>query len=123
MTQAAAVAAAVAVVLCLIPSRRSALLAGLVLLAAAEAVLVRSLVPSHDLQRAVASPARIAALVCGLAVLGAVAVLFERWPAIVPVVALAAAPFRVPVTLGSQDAFLLLPLYVVLAAAGLALIL
>jgi outer membrane protein assembly factor BamB/O-antigen ligase len=123
VTQAAAVAAAVAVVLCLVPSRRSALLAGLVLLAVTEAVLVRSLVPSHDLARAVSSHARIGALVAGLAVLGGLAVLFERWPGVVPVVLLAAAPFRVPVTLGSQDAFLLLPLYAVLAAAGLALIL
>ena len=35
---------------------------------------------------------------------------------------LLAAPFRIPVELGSQDAFLLLPLYVVLAAASLALL-
>jgi outer membrane protein assembly factor BamB/O-antigen ligase len=122
MTAGAAIVAAVAVVLCLVPSRRSALLAGLVLLAAAEGVLVHSLVPSHDLERAVASPARVAALVLGLGVLGGVALLFARYPAFVPVIMLAAAPFRLPVTLGSQDAFLLLPLYFVLAAAGLALI-
>jgi len=36
-------------------------------------------------------------------------------------VLLAAAPFRLPVGLGDQDAFLLLPLYVVLAATAVAL--
>jgi outer membrane protein assembly factor BamB len=123
MTAVAAVLAAVAVFLCLVPARRSALLVGLVLLAVAEGVLLHSLVPSHDLERAVASPARIAALLLGLGVVSGIALVFARYPAFVPVVILAAAPFRVPVTLGSQDAFLLLPLYVVLAAAGLALIL
>jgi outer membrane protein assembly factor BamB len=122
MTQAAAVAAAVAVFLCLVPARRSLLLAGLVLLAAAEAVILRSLVPSHDLAHAVSSPLRVAALVVGVGFVGALALVFVRRPGWVPVVVLAAAPFRVPFTLGDQDAFLLVPLYVVLAAAGLALI-
>jgi O-antigen ligase len=56
----------------------------------------------------------------GAAVAGAWA--FVRYPATVPVALLLAAPFRLPVELGSQDAFLLLPLYVVLAAASLALL-
>ena len=58
-------------------------------------------------------------LVLGLAALTAA---FIRYPAIVPVAVVLAAPFRVPVTLGDQKAFLLLPLYAVLAAAALALI-
>jgi O-antigen ligase len=40
----------------------------------------------------------------------------------VPVALLAAAPFRIPVDLGSQHAFLLVPLYVVLAGASVALL-
>ena len=39
------------------------------------------------------------------------AVPFARYPAVVPVAMLAAAPFRVPVQLGAEAAFLLLPLY------------
>ena len=43
-----------------------------------------------------------------------------RRPAVVPVALLAVAPFRIPIQLGKQDAFLLLPLYLVLAASVLA---
>ena len=42
-------------------------------------------------------------------------------PAAVPVALLAVAPVRIPVKLAGEEAFLLLPLYVVLAAAALAL--
>ena len=52
-------------------------------------------------------------------VLGAVPLV--RYPAIVPVALLAVAPFRIPVELGDEEAFLLLPLYLVLAASVLAL--
>ena len=55
-----------------------------------------------------------------LAVVGAA--LFVRFPLVVPVALAVAAPFRVPVTLGGQEAFLLVPLYGVLAAAGLAFV-
>jgi outer membrane protein assembly factor BamB len=122
MTAGAAVAAAVAVCLCLLPRRREALLAGLALLAVAEAILARSLVPAHDLHRAVATPLHVAAILLGLGCVAGLAAVLRRRPAWVPVVVLAAAPFRIPVTLGDQDAFLLVPLYVVLAAAAVALI-
>jgi hypothetical protein len=46
---------------------------------------------------------------------------FVRYPAAAPVALLVVAPFRLSVGLGSQEAFLLLPLYVVLAAAAAAL--
>jgi len=46
----------------------------------------------------------------------------RRFAAVVPVVLLVAAPFRLPVDLGRQHAFLLLPLYAVLASACLALL-
>src|SRR5581483_3981246 len=51
MTPGAALAACAAVFLCLVPRSRLALLGGLALLAAAEAVLARSLVPAHVLQQ------------------------------------------------------------------------
>jgi hypothetical protein len=44
-----------------------------------------------------------------------------RYPAVWPVVLLAAAPFRILLDVGSQRAFLLVPLYGALAATGLAL--
>ena len=122
MTAGAALAAAVAVCLCLLPRRREAFLAGLALLTVAEAILARSLVPAHDLHQAFTSPLRVAAILAGLVCIAGLAAVLHRWPAWVPVLVLAAAPFRIPVTLGSQDAFLLVPLYVVLAAAALALI-
>jgi hypothetical protein len=49
------------------------------------------------------------------------AILLVRYPAIVPVALVAAAPFRIPITLGEEEAFLLLPLYFVLAASVVAL--
>src|SRR5688572_29075361 len=101
--------------------RRFQLVGGLALLAAAETMLLVALLPRDDLER-LASVEGIAALVVGALAATAGAWAFVRWPAVVPVALLLAAPFRIPVELGSQDAFLLLPLYVVLAAASLALI-
>jgi O-antigen ligase len=48
------------------------------------------------------------------------AVLFSRRKAFLPLVALAALPFRVPVEAGGQTANLLVPLYLVIAAGALA---
>jgi uncharacterized membrane protein len=45
-----------------------------------------------------------------------------RWPWLLPLCALAAAPVRVPVHLGGQEAFLLVPLYAVIACAWLVLV-
>jgi O-antigen ligase len=62
----------------------------------------------------------------GAAVAGAlgavvIAVLFRRWPWLVPVSALACAPARIPVHVGSTDANLLVPLYAVIAGAAVLL--
>jgi O-antigen ligase len=101
--------------------RRAQLLAGFVLLAAAIAMLVVALLPSDDLEQLVSAKG-LAALVVGVGAAVGGAWAFVRYQATVPVALLLAAPFRLPVELGSQDAFLLLPLYVVLAAASLALL-
>ncbi len=118
---AAPVGAAGAVLVLLGPARRTQLAVGFVLLAVAMAMLVVALLPSDDLDRLVSAKG-LAALVVGAGAAVAGAWAFVRYPTTVPVVLLLAAPFRLPVELGSQDAFLLLPLYVVLAAASLALL-
>ena len=118
---AALAGAAGAALVILGPPRRLQLVAGLTLLAAADAMLIVALLPRDDLER-LASAEGVAALVVAALAAGAGAWAFVRRPSVVPVALLLAAPFRIPVELGSQDAFLLLPLYVVLAAASLALV-
>jgi putative inorganic carbon (HCO3(-)) transporter len=121
LAQTAALLGAGGSVLVLVPRARAALVTGFVMLAAAEACLAVALVPRTDLSR-LDRPLRLAALAAvALAVTGLGAAL-ARYPAAVPVVLLLAAPFRLPVDLGSQHAFLLLPLYGVLAASSLALL-
>ncbi len=96
-------------------------LIGLGLLGAATGGLAWSLVGDEDVGLLLHDPAGIGLIVIGAAVAIALAVPLARYPAVVPVAMLAAAPFRVPVQLGAEEAFLLLPLYLVIAAAVLAL--
>ncbi|MDO9410299.1 O-antigen ligase, partial [Patulibacter sp.] len=66
-------------------------------------------------------PVLAAAVVGGLALLGAGAWAFRRWPAAVPLAVAFVLPFRVPLDLGDgQPVNLLLPLYLVTGAAALA---
>ena len=60
-------------------------------------------------------PAAVVAVAC----LVAAAAAFQRWPWAFAVACVLAAPVRIPVHFGSQDAKLLLPLYGVLAAGAL----
>jgi O-antigen ligase len=120
LAQVAAVIGAASSVLVLVPRRRSVLLAGFVALTVTEAMLAVALIPRSDLERLVHRPVLLAGVgFAALVVLGLTAV-FVRRPEIVPIAFLLAAPFRIPVNLGSQHAFLLLPFYGVLAAAALA---
>ena len=122
LAQIGAVLGALGSMVVLLWSARVLLFAGFAVLAAAELMLAYALVPGSDLDALVSSPARagaVALLVVGVVLLAAA---FVRFPAVTPVVLLVAAPFRVPVTLGRQEAFLLVPLYVVIAAAVLALL-
>jgi O-antigen ligase len=107
--------------LALVPRTRAALLAGLASLAAGMAVLGYALVPGKDVDVLVSSPARIGAVVVAAVALVGVGLAVARRPAIVPVLALMAAPFRVKVELGTSEAFLLIPLYAVLVVAVVAL--
>jgi O-antigen ligase len=122
LAQTAALLGAAGSALVILPRPRPVpVVLGIGLLAAAEVLLAIALLPRHDLER-FASPAGAVALVGSAVVAVAAGWLFVRQPAIVPVALLAAAPFRLPVDLGSQHAFLLVPLYLVLAAASLALV-
>jgi O-antigen ligase len=62
----------------------------------------------------------VVGVVAGLAVLGALAVLFDRRPWAFPLAAAFAIPFRVPIASGGSTANLLVPLYVVVGAGALA---
>jgi hypothetical protein len=121
LAEAAALAGAVAAPLVLLARTGLAFAMGVLLLAAAEAGLAFALVPDQ-ISAAVASPARVGASFAGLLVLGGLAALFVCIPACVPAVLLAAAAVRIPLTVSGEEAFLLVPLYGVLAAAALALL-
>jgi hypothetical protein len=128
VAQLAALGGALGAALLLLARERLMLFGGLGLLALAEAGLVFDL---SDEGRRI-SP-KLAAL--GAAVVLAMAVgaaIFVRWPVLVTPVVLAAAPFRPPLSFGSEHRYYvgvasagqlgrLLPLYGVLGAAALAL--
>ena len=127
--QLAAVVGAIGSVLALLARGRVMLLAGLVLLALAEAGLAYSL-GSGPLDR-LGGAGGAAAAVLGVVTVGVAAAVLARRPVFVPVAVLVAAPFRPPVSFGGEGFPLeiaddgrlgrLLPLYFVLAAAGVAL--
>lgn len=120
LAEAAAAVGAVGAVLVLLARGRWSLLAGLAVVTAAEAALAVALVPAGDLDT-LGSPRGAAALAFGAVLVAALTVLLVRRPALTLPALLVVAPFRIPVDVGSQEAFLLVPLYAVLAAAGLAL--
>jgi hypothetical protein len=117
----AALVGALGAALALLPRGRAFPLVGLVLLGAATGGLAWSLVGHDDLELLVTRPTGIALVGVGVVATVLCAVPLVRYPAILPVALLVAAPFRVPVELGDEEAFLLLPLYLVIAAAALAL--
>src|SRR3954449_4648406 len=120
LAHAAAVVGAFGAAATLLARERLALLGGLVTLVAAEAGLGYASVPDAP-ERLTDSTVRIGALGVAILLWAGVAALFVRYPAAAPVALLVVAPFRLTVGLGSQEAFLLLPLYGVLAAAAGAL--
>jgi putative inorganic carbon (HCO3(-)) transporter len=119
LAQVAAVVGAAGSILVLLMRQRLVLVGGFAVLAAAEAMLAVALIPGEDLER-LQRPLVVAGLVVIVLAGLALAAAFVRWPTLIPVALLLAAPFRIPVDLGSQHAFLLVPLYGVLAAATLA---
>ncbi|MDX6616235.1 MAG: hypothetical protein QOD60_1326, partial [Solirubrobacterales bacterium] len=71
---------------------------------------------SHVRDRPLELAAIVVALVGGLGVL---AVAFSRWPLLLPLALIAVLPFRIPVDTGSETSYLLIPLYLVIAAGVL----
>jgi hypothetical protein len=117
--QIAALGGALGAVLVILGRGRVAPLAGFALLGAAVALLGWSLA-GDEVDLLLTRPAGIALLAAGSAAAVLIAVPLARYPAAVPVALLAVAPFRIPVEVGDEEAFLLLPLYLVLAGSVLA---
>jgi putative inorganic carbon (hco3(-)) transporter len=65
----------------------------------------------------------VALLALGLVVVVALAAIFRRWPTLMPLAVVFALPFRVPLHAGGDTANLLVPLYLVIAGAVLAVLL
>jgi O-antigen ligase len=104
--------AAVGLALLFVGARRELRLAGLAAWAGGCALLAAYLAPTGH------TKVYAAAAVVGAAGAVAIAVLFRRWPWLLAVSALACAPVRIPVHVGSTDANLLLPLYAVVGGAA-----
>jgi putative inorganic carbon (HCO3(-)) transporter len=93
--------------------RRILRLAALALTALGVALLAAYLAPGgHD-------AALAAAGVVGVVAAAALAVFFRRWPWLLAMASLACAPARIPVSIGSTEANLLVPLYGVVAGGAL----
>ena len=60
------------------------------------------------------------AVAFGVAALGGLAAVIRRMPLALPLLLVAALPFRVPIGVGTEDANLLLPLYLVIGAGAIA---
>jgi putative inorganic carbon (HCO3(-)) transporter len=125
----AAVLGALGVVLLVAVPRRAAVVAGLALLAGAEGALLGALAVGDR----ILAPAALALGFFAAAVFAAGAVALVRRPELVTPLVLVAAPFRLPLDFGREhDLFVavaepgelgrLLPLYLVLGAAALALV-
>jgi O-antigen ligase len=119
--QVAALVGALGAAFVLLGRGRLVPVAGLALLGVASALLGRSLVGDDDVELLLTRPAGIALIAAGIAAAVLIAAPLTRFPEAAPVALLAVAPFRIPVGLGNEDAFLLLPLYLVLAASVIAL--
>jgi putative inorganic carbon (HCO3(-)) transporter len=90
-------------------------LAGLAAVAVGGALLAGYLVPDGS-EKLLAAAALV-----GIPFAAAGAFALRRWPWLLPFVALLCVPARIPVDVGDTEANLLLPLYAVIAAAGVAL--
>jgi O-antigen ligase len=116
------IAAALAAAAILAPTSRGRAWAMLGALALTPLLLVLSIWESPQLEvvRDHTLPALAGGIVAALVVVVPLALLFARRRAALPLAALAALPFRVPVEAGGDTANLLVPLYLVIAAGALA---
>ena len=105
---------------CVLPSPRSRALSLLAALGLGPAVLVAEFWETERLEQVLDWTIVAAVAAAGAAGLFALAALLTRRPSILPPLVVAVVPFRLPIELGGQTASLLIPLYAVIAAAGLA---
>jgi O-antigen ligase len=110
-----AVIAAAGLAALLVAPHRLARLAGLAAIAAGGGLLAGYLAPGGS------GKLLTVAAVLGVPLAVAGAYVLRRWPWLLPVAALLCVPARIPVTVGDTDANLLLPMYGVIAAGGVAL--
>jgi putative inorganic carbon (HCO3(-)) transporter len=117
----AAVLLAAAALLARDPRRRALAMAGALLLA--PVLLVADIwdSPQFEVVRDHPLAAGVAGLL-GLCAVGALALLMTRRPLVLPLLVLAALPFRIPIEVGGTTSNLLVPLYLVIAAGALAAI-
>jgi putative inorganic carbon (hco3(-)) transporter len=114
LAQVAAPLGCLGLALLLVARDRRLRLAGLAAWGAGAAGLAVSLAPDgHNALLAAAAAA-------GAVLAAAGAFVLLRWPWVLPFAALACIPFRIPVDVGDEEANLLLPLYLVVAALALA---
>jgi len=65
-------------------------------------------------------PVAAGAVAAALVAVSALAWVLYRWPALLPLLAITALPFRIPISAGGETANLLVPLYLVIGAGVLA---
>src|SRR3954468_18322394 len=115
---AAALLAGGAIVAPAVRGRAGAMVAALAL---APALLLADIWDSPQLDVLRNRPAAFAlAALGGVVVVAGLAMVIDRRPALLPALAVAALPFRIPISAGGSPASLLLPLYLVVAAGVLA---
>lgn len=110
-----------AVAMFALPTRRGRALAMTLALILTPVLLIATIYSSEQLSsfRGHAVALAVAAVV-GVALIGALAYAIGRWPELFPLLAVAALPFRIPIAFGGTSANLLVPLYLVVAAGGIA---
>ena len=105
----------------LAPSVRGRAIAALLALALTPILLVADIWDSPQIASLRDRPAIAAGAALGaLAAVAVLALLMRRWPALLPLLAVAALPFRIPISAGGDTSNLLVPLYLVIAAGVLA---
>lgn len=115
LAQAGGVVGAFGMGFLVVPEERRLRLGGLAALTLGMALMLPLLAPSEHKVVLAAAGALSVPLLAGLAFL------IRRYPWALAFLALASAPVRIPVTVGTTSANLLVPLYVVIGAAALAL--
>jgi O-antigen ligase len=116
-------AAGAAAVSILLPAGRSRSLAMLVAVGLFPILILGDQWHTHQIVDLRHDDTRIAGLLAiGVVVVGALACIFRRWPILLPLAIVAALPFRVPLHAGGDTANLLVPLYLVIAAGVVAVL-